>query len=335
MEEPQVARFNRTPSGFLAGFILIVLFLTLPPERNSCFGQNLKEDAELAKIPFDGKASYGTLKRICDLGPRITGSDAMSKQQEILAGHFSKLGAKIRRQRFQVLHPETREKVDVVNLIVQWHPQSQRRLILCCHYDTRPFPDSDVIDPRGRFIGANDGASGVALFHELGKHMPKIQCSYGVDFVFFDAEEFVFDKRRDPLFVGSEYFARNYIQEASPVQYVSGVLIDMIGDRELQIYYEKNSMQFAPVLTRGIWNTARKLGVREFIPRQRHKIRDDHLPLNNIARIPTTDIIDFDYPSPNARRSYWHTRDDTVDKCSALSLAKVGWVLLEWLKTVR
>jgi Zn-dependent M28 family amino/carboxypeptidase len=222
-----------------------------------------------------------------------------------------------------------------MNLIVQWHPDRKKRLLLCCHYDTRPFPDKDLVDPMGRFDGANDGASGVALFHELGKQMPRLNCAYGVDFVFFDAEEFVYDRRRDSLFVGSEHFSREYVQDPPEYRYVSGVLIDMIGDRQLQIYYEKHSMQFAPILTRGIWSTAKKLGVREFIPRQRHQVRDDHLPLNRIAKIPTTDIIDFDYPTPSARRSYWHTRDDTVDKCSALSLAKVGWVLQEWLKEVK
>lgn len=306
----------------------------------SCSGhpvmsQTLREEAELAKIPFDGQASYKILKEVCDYGPRITGSRAMIKQQQMLIKHFEALGAVIKKQEFTVKHPLSGDDVTVMNLIVQWNPDRKKRLLLCCHYDTRPFPDKDLFDPKGTFLGANDGASGVALFHELGKHMPKLKCAYGVDFVFFDAEEFVFDRRRDPLFVGSEYFSKDYIKNPPDYQYVSGVLIDMIGDKKLQIFYEKHSMQYAPILTRGIWNTAKKLGVREFIPRQRHKVRDDHLPLNQIAKIPTTDLIDFDFPTVNARRSFWHTRDDTPDKCSALSLAKVGWVLHQWLKEVR
>lgn len=299
------------------------------------FAQTLKEEKLLAKIPFDGKSAYKVLKQVVDFGPRITGSEAMKKQQDLLIKHFESLGATIKRQEFKVPHPLTRDEVNVMNLIVQWNPKSKKRLLLCCHYDTRPFPDKDLFDPKGRFDGANDGASGVALFYELGKHMPDLKCEYGVDFVFFDAEEFIYDRRRDELFVGSEYFSKDYVKNPPDYTYVSGVLIDMIGDKQLQIFYEKHSMQYAPVLTRGIWNTAKKLGVREFIPRQRHKVRDDHLPLNQIARIPTTDLIDFDYPTVGARRSYWHTRDDTVDKCSALSLAKVGWVLHQWLKEVR
>lgn len=293
------------------------------------------EQAELARIPFDGAASYEVLKQICELGPRITGSRAMEKQQELLTRHFEALGAKVVRQEFTMPHRLTQEEIKVTNLIVHWNPESKKRLLLCCHYDTLPFPEKDEHDPKGLFLGANDGASGVALLHELGKHMPELECSYGIDFVFFDAEEFIYDRRRDSFFVGSEYFSKQYRDQPPEYQYVSGVLVDMIGDRDLQIYYEKNSMQYAPILTRGIWNTARKLGVKEFIPRQRHRIRDDHLPLNEIARIPTTNIIDFDFPSPSSRASYWHTREDTPDKCSALSLAKVGWVLHRWLREVR
>ena len=101
----------------------------------------------------------------------------------------------------------------------------------------------------------------------------------------------------------------------------------MVGDADLQIYQERNSVTWPQTrpLVHSIWTTARKLGVREFIFRPEHEIRDDHLPLNNIAKIPTCDIIDFDYP-------HWHTRADTPERCSALSLAKVGWVVQEWLR---
>lgn len=313
---------------------LFCFFCLLTLSETSLPGQT-NDDALLARIPFDGKSAFKILEQVCEYGPRITGSEAMVKQQEMLIKHFESLGATIKKQEFKVAHPLTGKDVNVMNLIVQWNPEAKKRLLLCCHYDTRPFPDKDLFDPKGRFLGANDGASGVALFHELGKLMPDTKCHYGVDFVFFDAEEFIYDRRRDELFVGSEYFSKDYRDNPPEYQYVSGVLIDMIGDSQLQIHYEKYSMQYAPVLTRGIWDTAKKLGVHEFVPRQRHRVRDDHLPLNQIARIPTTDIIDFDYPSPNARRSYWHTRDDTADKCSALSLAKVGWVLHQWLKEVK
>lgn len=318
------------------GLIFCLLWFTFAPTHAlSQTKYSRQQDAALAKIPFDGKSAFEVLLAVCQLGPRITGSKAMQAQQEMLISHFGQLGATIRKQEFTVKDPNTGSPVPVVNLIVQWHPEKKKRLLLCCHYDTRPFPDKDPTNPKGVFMGANDGASCVALFHQLGKTMPKLACRYGVDFVFFDAEEFVFDRRRDPLFVGSTHFSNRYLNEPPGHQYVSGVLIDMIGDKKLDLFYERNSMQYAPILTRGIWGTARKLGVKEFIPREKHTVRDDHLPLNRIARIPTTDIIDFDYPSPNSRNSFWHTTRDTPSNCSALSLAKVGWVLKEWLKEVK
>ena len=159
----------------------------------------------------------------------------------------------------------------------------------------------------------------------------------GVDFVLFDGEEFIYDDRRDTYFLGSEFFARDYVANAPAYRYRFAVLLDMVGDAQLQIFYERNSVSWrdsAP-LVHDIWRTAHRLGVREFIARPRHKVRDDHLQLHNVAGIPSCDIIDFDYPRPGFRNSYWHTTLDTPDKCAPLSLAKVGWVVLEWVKQVQ
>jgi hypothetical protein len=212
--------------------------------------------------------------------------------------------------------------------------------MLCAHYDTRPFPDRDprVANRRKPFIGANDGASGVALLAELAHHVASIDSPLGLDFVLFDAEELVYNDRRDKYFLGSEYFATQYRDNPPDHTYRYAVLVDMVGDRELQIYQEKHSLSWrdSRQLVRDIWDTAKRLGVREFVPRARYEIRDDHLALHDIAGIPACDIIDFDYPRPPGRNigtgkgSYWHTTMDLPDKCSGDSLAKVGWVILEW-----
>ena len=292
----------------------------------------------LSDIPFDGQRAYGHLTAICDLGPRISATQGMLRQQEYLTEHFEKLGGKVSLQEWEVRHPENGARVTLANLIVQWHPEKKERILLCCHYDTRPYPDEDP-NPRLRkapFLGANDGASGVALLCELGQHMKDLDGPFGVDFVFFDAEEFIFDKARDPFFLGSEHFARQYVAEPPPHRYRCAVLVDMIGDKELQIYREVYSMQGTQTrrMVNDIWKIARSLGVTEFVPQTRHTVRDDHLALNHIARIPAIDIIDFDYPQLRGA-SYWHTTKDVPDNCSALSLAKVGWVLHEWLQRVK
>jgi hypothetical protein len=214
----------------------------------------------------------------------------------------------------------------MANLLVHWHPESKQRIVLCTHYDTLPFPLRDRTDPHGLFLGANDGASGVALLMELGNEMRGLKTDYGVDFVFFDGEEFIFSEN-DRYFLGSEWFARSYLAASDGCRYRWGVLLDMIGDADLQIYQERNSMLWEDTrpLVEQIWSTAARLGVREFVAVKKHEVSDDHLQLHNLARIPTCDIIDFDYP-------FWHTREDTPERCSALSLAKVGWVIREWLR---
>lgn len=269
------------------------------------------------------------LDGICKLGRRPSGSQGMAAQQKRLTRHFQQRGAKVGFQRFHAAHPLNGNPVRMANLIVQWHPRAKQRVLLACHYDTRPYPDEDPRQPRGVFLGANDGASGVALLMELAHHMPTIQPTFGVDFVFFDGEEFVFGKDA-PLkqyFLGSKHFARQYVKHPPAHRYVAAVVVDMVGDRDLNLYIEKNSLRYAPDVTMSIWRTAARLRVREFIRRPKYEVNDDHIPLNETAKIPTCNVIDFDYP-------HWHTTGDVPAKCSGRSLAKVGRVLLKWLQTV-
>lgn len=280
----------------------------------------------LEDIPFDGQRAYEDLKRLCALGPRPSGSAGMRAQQQLLRQHFAGLGAHVRLQEFTARHPVDGSPVAMANLIVTWHPDARQRVLLCTHYDTLPLPMLDPVDPRGLFVGANDGASGTAILMELGREMALLRPRWGVDFVFFDGEEFIFSEQH-PYFLGSEYFARQYRDNPPAYRYRWAVLLDMVGDAHLQIYQEQNSMWWRDTrpLVLDIWAQARRLGVREFIPRIKYEIRDDHLSLRNIAGIPACVIIDFDYPA-------WHTRQDTPEQCSALSLAKVGWVIRQWLE---
>lgn len=277
----------------------------------------------------DARRAKGYLEQICKIGPRVSGSKGMAAQQKVLIDHFTKHGAKVSKQFFDAPHPKTGNPVRFTNLIVSWHPQAKQRVLLACHYDTRPFPDQDRRNPRGTFVGANDGASGAALFMEMAHHMKDIQPTYGVDFVFFDGEELVFGANAPikQYFIGSKHFAQEYVKHPPKYKYVWGVVVDMVADRKLELYMEKNSLLLAPKVTRSIWATARRLRVREFVPRRKYEIQDDHLPLNLNAMIPTCDLIDFDYP-------YWHTTADVPAKCSGASLAKVARVLLAWLEEV-
>jgi hypothetical protein len=289
---------------------------------------------------FSGARAFEHLEDICALGPRPSGSAAMARQRAVLAEHFREVAAAappvravVSGQAFQVRDRGTGAPVHMENLIVSWHPERKERVLVGVHYDTRPLPDRDPVDPRGVFVGANDGASGVAVLMELARAMPALPGPVGVDFVLFDAEEYVVGPR-DPYCLGSAYFARQYAADRRagrlPHAYRAGVLLDMVADRDLQIWQEQHSVDWPdtkPVVD-AIWDVARRLEVREFVPRPKHAVQDDHLPLRMIGGIPTCNIIDFDYP-------HWHTTSDTPAQCAAESLSAVGRVVLAWLREQR
>jgi hypothetical protein len=168
---------------------------------------------------------------------------------------------------------------------------------------------------------------------ELAHHLDKLQTSWGVDLVLFDGEELVYgdNPRRGQYFLGSWAFARAYAAQVergrTKMKYHAGLLLDMVGGRDLQIKREPNSLNLAPWLVREVWDVARQLDARSFRSDVGREVLDDHLPLND-AGIPAIDIIDFDYP-------FWHKADDLPENCSAESLAEVGRVLTAWLARPR
>ncbi len=286
---------------------------------------------KLSDIPFNGARAYESLQRLVGIGPRPSGSEGMKTQQKLLTDYFEKRSGQVEFQRFTAPDPRNGAEVPMANLLVHWHPKAANRVVLCAHYDTLPFPLRDPENPRGRFVGANDNASGVAILMEMANDLPKLQCKYGVDFLLVDGEEYVFQNEGQPMFLGAKYFAEQYARQSAgrkaPFHYRWGILLDMVGATQLRIGKEGNSLWWGntrPLLTE-IWSTAARLGVREFVAERADPILDDHISLHDVGHIPCIDLIDFNYPP-------WHTQGDTADKCSALSLAKVGWVLEEWLK---
>ena len=228
----------------------------------------------------------------------------------------------------------TGKRLGMANLIGSWFPDRTQRVVIGAHYDTRPHPDQEVDPARLNvpFIGANDGASGVALLMEIAHHLKDLDTSWGVDLVLFDGEELVYgnNPRVGEYFLGSEEFARRYnaqLNKRTKMRYHAGFVLDMVGGRNLQINQEPYSLNSAPNLMREVWGVARDLNARSFHVREGREVMDDHLALIR-AGIPTIDIIDFDYP-------FWHKADDLPENCSAESLAEVGRVVTGWLMIPR
>jgi hypothetical protein len=282
-------------------------------------------------VAFDGRRALDYVRELCKIGPRISGSDGMKKQQELLKAHFEKNGAKVEFQRFTARQASRPKPVELANIIIIWHPDRNRRVLLCSHYDTRPKADQEP-DPRRwdePFVSANDGTSGVALFMELAHHMKQLPTEVGVDFGLFDGEEYVFDgpQGKDRYFLGSEHFADDYKRRPPAHQYAGAVLLDLFAGKHPSYPVEQNSGFLARGLTEEVWRIAAEQGVTAFKNQWGPAVNDDHLALNR-AGIPAVDIIDFDYP-------HWHRLSDLPEQCSAESLANMAKVLTAWVQRAR
>jgi hypothetical protein len=286
-------------------------------------------------VKFDSERALKYLKQLCDIGPRISGSEGMKKQQELVEKHFKDLGATVTRQEFKARQNSRKEDTPMVNLIVSWHPDKERRIILCAHYDTRPIADQEPNRNNWNkpFLSANDGASGVAFFMELAHHMKDLKCDFGVDFVLFDGEEYVFVTDAlgggDRYFFGSDHFATEYakVKGKRKHRYEAALLFDLFAGKDAQLKVEGYSHAGAPKLVEQVWGVAKSIGAKSFKYEEGHTVQDDHLALLRVG-IPAVDIIDFDYP-------HWHKLSDTLDKVSGAQLTEVSNVVTVWLQKIK
>jgi len=265
--------------------------------------------AQAARSPvFDGQRALTDVETQVAFGPRTPGSDAHAKVREWMQAELEAAGWQVEVQQVQAMgHP-------IYNLIARLSDEPPQ-IILGAHYDSRLYADRDP-DPDQQLLpvpGADDGASGVAVLLELARTLPRSTVPTWL--VFFDAEDNGHILGWDWI-LGSRAFV-----EHMTVKPQAMVLVDMVGDADLNIPMEENS---DPLLRAAIWKIAADLGYEHiFVPQVRYNIEDDHIPFLQ-AGIPSVDIIDMDY-------AYWHTTQDTPDKVSPRSLEIVGNVLWTWL----
>jgi Peptidase family M28 len=274
---------------------------------------------------FDGNSAFAFLKKQTSFGPRTPNSPGHAACLTSIASTLQGNGASVDLQSFRI-EGYGKESLSLTNIIARFNPSNPDRILLCAHWDTRPRSDQDP-DPAKRsepIPGANDGASGVAVLMEIARLMQTTPASIGVDMVMFDGEDYGLEGDLNYYFLGAKYFAHH-----KPADYAPrfGILLDMVGDADLQIPREQNSITLAPDIVDMVWSTARSLGVWQFTDDTGPAISDDHLVLNEVG-IKTVDLIDFDYP-------YWHTTQDTPDHCSAESLTAVGTVITHIVYTRR
>lgn len=288
-----------------------------------------QKKSESVNIPtFDGKNAYLYLTRQTDFGSRVPGSPAHDQCLLYLEAEIKKYAEAVKRQEFSHKGHDGKN-LQMTNLISSFNLRATTRILLLAHWDSRPFCDEDP-DPKNHtkpVLGANDGASGIAVLMEIARQLKTQSPAVGIDMLFTDGEDY--GKRGDNhnYLLGARHFARNIPPGFKPV---FGILIDMVGDAQLEFPKDQYSLRYAPEIVDLIWSRARELGVVQFTNDLQGLVMDDHLPLNEVG-IKTVDIIDFSYPDDSNR--YWHTVEDTPDKCSPESLEAVGKVLLNIIYT--
>lgn len=271
------------------------------------------------KVPdFNGQRAFDDLLRQVELGPRIPGETGHSQCAIWIQNQLRPLADSLWTQDFRGTRLGSPDSVSMLNIIARFNPAATSRVLIGAHWDTRPLAD---LDPNPLFHdqpvpGANDGASGVAVLIELARLFDSLPPPVGVDLVFFDGEDGGdYGTQPGQWCQGSFHFASHL-----PTKYRWAIIVDMIGDKDLQLPVEGNSFRLAPDLVNTVWTKAAELGETAFQYVRGVDIFDDHMPL--LAKgIPAIDIIDFDYP-------HWHTTDDTPDKCSPASLQTVGRVVV-------
>lgn len=273
---------------------------------------------------FEGKRAFEYLTAQTDFGPRVPGSAGHRNCLNYLQTEMQKYADAVNVQPFIVTGYD-KEILKLSNVISSFNLQAPTRILLIAHWDTRPRADQEK-DPKRQkqfILGANDAASGIAVLMEIARHLKASPPSVGVDMVFVDGEDYGKESDNNFYLLGAKYFAKNLPSGFTPA---FGILLDMIGDKQLEIPKDRYSLEYAPDIVDLVWSTARELNVPQFVNTTSNGwITDDHLPLNQ-AGIKTIDLIDFNYPDSTNR--YWHTAEDTPDKCSPESLEAVGKVLL-------
>jgi glutaminyl-peptide cyclotransferase len=263
---------------------------------------------------FDGARAWEHLKAQVAIGPRVAGTPGNAKTRQYITSTLTSFGITAVEQPFDARTPLG--PVKMTNLIATLPGQRPERIIIASHFDTKLFKDFS-------FVGASDAGSSTAALLELARVLKDRPRTWTIELLFLDGEEAVVEWTA----ADSTYGSRHYVQNAQATGSLSAikafVLLDMIGDKDLNIRRELNSTRW---LTDIIWSTARRLGhSREFLS-EVTPVEDDHLPFLN-AGVAAVDIIDLDYAA-------WHTAQDTLDNVSQRSLQIVGEVVLAALPEI-
>ena len=319
--------------------LLILLSVTL---LCAACGDKHKKSADaaddaLVAQQFSADSAFTFCQQQCDFGPRTMNSEAHEQCGQWIMDKFRSYGLEVSEQR-ATLTGFDGTPLQSNNITAHYQPELQQRILICAHWDSRPWADNDPDEANHQkpVLAANDGASGVAVMLELARVLSADTCRLpvGVDFVCFDAEDWGTEHQSDSWALGAQYWAKSIHKELNGKTYRYGILLDMVGGQGARFYQEGVSLLYAKNVVDRVWKAATIAGYSSMFPQaDGGTITDDHVPVNQ-AGIPCIDIIPC-YPDCEQSNfgPTWHTISDDMDHIDPATLKAVGQTLLQVLFT--
>ena len=317
-------------------FIQISIFLTIlafvscanSPQKTK---SETKETtpAEKINVPdFNADSAYKFIEKQLAFGPRIPESKAHELCANYLEQSLNRFTSTVYRQNFKTRLANKRI-VNGTNFIASFQSEKKNRILLCAHWDSRPFADKDPDESKHNMPidGANDGASGVGVLLEIARQLNIQNTKVGIDILFFDVEDSGDYGSNDSWALGSQHWSKNTHIPNYRARY--GILLDMVGAANPYFTQESTSRQYAPDILRKVWATAKKIGYDSyFVEDKTGGILDDHVYINQNLGIPTIDIIHYTDQTTSGFFEHWHTTNDNLNSIDKFSLKVVGQTVM-------
>jgi len=314
---------------WICAIIVLLCSCGNAPENQSASGdgsQPVKTSIVPKDLPgFNADSAYSYTDKQVKFGPRVPNTPAHVACGDYLISELKRQGATVIVQAGTVT-AYTGESLKFRNIVGKINPEIKDRIMLSCHWDTRPFSDQDKNKPRDRFDGAVDGAASAGILLEMARLMKNKPAAIGVDIVFYDAEDFGDPGSGGNTFcLGSQYFASQPPEKGYTARF--GINLDMVAGAGATFYKEGFSVKYAPDIVGRVWQIASELGYdRYFVNEISGDVTDDHLYINQIMGIPTIDIIAHD--PRTGFPEFWHTQEDNMSAVDKTTMGVVGHVLL-------
>lgn len=309
---------------FILSLILVVACNDDNPQtRQQSDEQRTNEIKSPNTVPsFNVDSAYQFITKQVSFGPRVPGSKEHFKTFEYLRNQLGGFADSLFVQTGSATTFD-KKQIPIYNIIASFNPNHSKRILLAAHWDTRPFADEDDSAAQEPILGANDGGSGVGVLLEIARILHQTPVDYGIDIIFFDAEDWGNGAFENSYCLGSQFWGKR--THVPNYQADFGILLDMVGAKNAQFAIEGFSQQTAPFVVKKVWGIASEIGYSGvFVNYNRGYVTDDHFYVNQATGIPMIDIIHYE---PNVGQSfgtYWHTHDDNMDIISKATLQAVG-----------